>query len=63
MKESEAMLLRIVYLMNRSTKLTENVLCRALCKHPPKHDLTLSHLCYAVALYIDHYYNQLLLSV
>ena len=30
MKESEAMLLRIVYLMNRSTKLTENVTVQGL---------------------------------
>ena len=30
MKESEAMLLRIVYLMNSSTKLTENVTVQGL---------------------------------
>ena len=30
MKESETMLLRIVYLMNRSTKLTENVTVQGL---------------------------------
>ena len=30
MKESEAMLLRIVYFMNRSSKLTENVTERSL---------------------------------
>ena len=30
MKESEAMLLRIVYFMNRSSKLTENVTVQGL---------------------------------